>query len=348
MIDFKEAQLTALVVHKVGNKSRGEGIIASRSLYTLEEETRPVLESYFLNAFKAEEFFRFSHEASLDLNEMYRYCGNIFQGDDLLIQSVHMLKHLYLQTAHPNIRQGEMYVARFSGCRLEGVELDAIGIFKSENKEAFLQFGETSDAVNMRIEQGVSTKKLDKGCLVFNTYAEDGYSALLVDNVSDEAQYWKDHFLHIERIQDSSFQTEAYLNLAREFCQEVIAPEADKKDQVLFLNKSLNYFANNESFDPEAFREEVLENPEHKAKFDHYRSAYEEEKGLEHEAGFSISRYAVKNQRKHFRNLIKLDTQIHILLNTRDASEAAKYLERGFDEEKGMYYYKAYFNGEVD
>lgn len=348
MIDFKEARLTHLVVHKVGNKSRGEGVIASRSLYELDEEKQLVLESYFLNTFKAEEFFRFTHDASLDLNEVYSYCTRIFSGDDLLVQSVHILNHLYLQTAHPNIRQGELYVARFSNCIVEGVALDAIGIFKSENKEAFLRFGESANTLEMRIEQGVSTKRLDKGCLIFNTYAEDGYSAMLVDHISDEAQYWKDHFLRIERIQDNSFQTDAYLNLAREFCQEVIAQGEDKKEQVLFLNKSLNYFANNESFDPEAFREEVIENPEYKEKFDQYRLTYEEEQGLEHEAEFSISRYAVKNQRKHFRNLIKLDTQIHILLNTRDAAEAGQYLERGFDEERGMYYYKAYFNGEVD
>lgn len=348
MIDFKEARLTSLIVHKVGNKTRGEGVIASSSLYPLDEETQLILEAYFLNAFKAEEFFRFTHEASLDLNEMYTYSSNIFNGDDLIVQSVHMLNHLYLQTSHPNIRQGEFYVARFSGCLVEGVELEAIGVFKSENKEAFLHFGDTADKVNMRVEQGVSTKKLDKGCLIFNTYAEDGYSAMMVDTVSDEAQYWKDHFLRIERIQDNSFQTDAYLNLAREFCQEVIAPGEDKKEQILFLNKSLNYFSNNESFDPEAFREEVIEKPEYREKFDSYRSAYEEEQGITHEAEFSISRYAVKNQRKHFRNLIKLDTQIHILLNTRDAAEAGQYLERGFDEEKGMYYYKAYFNGEVD
>lgn len=348
MIDFREAQLRKLAVHKVGNKSRGEGFIASQTLYDIEEDTRPILEDYFLKPFKAEEFFRFSHESSLDLNEMYNYCGNLFNGDDFLEQSVHMLKHLYLQTTHPQISRGEFYVAKFKDCIIDGQELEAIGVFKSENKEVFLQFGKETDDVHMRIEQGVSTKKLDKGCLIFNAFNEDGYSALMVDNLSEEAAYWKDYFLHIERIQDNSFQTETYLNLARDFCEEVVSQDADKKEQLMFLNKSLNYFTSNETFDADDFRETVIEDPEQKAQFDSYREDFEDQQGIDHETGFAISKYAIRNQRKHFKNLIKLDTQIQIQLNNKNAEEAAKYLERGFDEKVGMYYYKVYFNGEVD
>ena len=42
---------------------------------------------------------------------------------------------LYEQSKHPNIKQGDLYVVHFKDCILDGETIDAIGLFKSENKD---------------------------------------------------------------------------------------------------------------------------------------------------------------------------------------------------------------------
>jgi hypothetical protein len=54
----------------------------------------------------------------------------------------------------------------------------------------------------------------------------------------------------------------------------------------------------------------------------------------------------LKKEKSKLKTEIKLDTNISIKLDV-DAPEAAsEYLERGYDEEKKMKYYKVYFNEE--
>ena len=48
-------------------------------------------------------------------------------------------KYLYKVANHPKIKSGELYVVYFKGVQIEGNMLDAIGIFKSENKETYLK-----------------------------------------------------------------------------------------------------------------------------------------------------------------------------------------------------------------
>ena len=46
MIDLMQARLTTLAVHKVGNKVRNEGVIASKELFKLEEDIQLILQDY--------------------------------------------------------------------------------------------------------------------------------------------------------------------------------------------------------------------------------------------------------------------------------------------------------------
>ena len=349
-VDFSETSLRALAVHKVGNKMRNEGVISSKELFEFDEILEGILLDYFLKAFKTDSFYKFTHESDLKLNELYSYCHQIFEAigtAELLSQSVNILQHLYAQSSHPQIKSGELCVALFTGCQVEGVMMDAIGIFKSENKDTFLQFHEKDEAVQLQLGEGVNIKKLDKGCMIFNSYADDGYSVLMVDRNSEEAQYWRDDFLHILRIQDNSYHTEVYMDLAKDFCEEIVAKEADKSEQLVMMNKAYNYFNKNQVFDKDNFKQEVIESPEYRPLFDEYSQSYEEEQGINAEEGFAISKYAVRNKRKEFPSNIKLDTDIEIRFNAKQAAEVAHHIERGFDEQRGMYYYKVYFNGEI-
>ncbi len=350
MIDLSQARLTTLAVHKVGNKIRQEGYLASESLFELDEDMSQALQDYFLTPFKAEEYFKFSHDTDLQFNEIYAFCKAIFEGDreELLPQSVEILKHLYGCSGHPHIKSGELYVAHFRECVVEEVTLEAVGIFKSENKDLFLDVAadEEGNRVDLALRQGIPIKKLDKGCLVFNTFAEDGYSVMMVDRNSEDTAYWRDDFLHVTRIQDHSFQTQHFLNLTKDFCEEVLSSEKDKKEQLVFLNRSINYFNKHKAFDLDEFKANVVE-PEHRQRFEEYRVDYEQDTGLPPaDEGFQISKFAVRRMKKEFKSVMTLDTQIEIRLLTKDASEAGEFIERGFDEGRKMYYYQVFFNAE--
>jgi hypothetical protein len=77
---------------------------------------------------------------------------------------------------------------------------------------------------------------------------------------------------------------------------------------------------------------------------------YEHKQGIqarkiapEAEEEFFIAPQAVKKAKRSLRTSIQLDTQLEIKLN---APQAEGFLEKAYDEERGMYYYKVYFNQE--
>jgi hypothetical protein len=62
---------------------------------------------------------------------------------------------------------------------------------------------------------------------------------------------------------------------------------------------------------------------------------------------FPIANAAVSDARKSIKNVINLDTQIQIKMDFINPESAEKFVEKGWDEEKQMYYYLVYFNKEV-
>ena len=50
--------------------------------------------------------------------------------------------------------------------------------------------------------------------------------------------------------------------------------------------------------------------------------------------------------RKKIKNVIDLDTNIQIRMDFINPESADKFIEKGWDEEKQMYYYLVYFNKE--
>ena len=133
---FDQTEITQLSVHRVGNQQRQELLTLSNAPIQLNEELEKLLLMYFLQPFDREEYFQFIHPSSLDLNEVYSYVSNIFENPETLHEeSINLAKHLYSKSSHPNIKQGELYTVYFQNVILDGQMMDAIGLFKSENKD---------------------------------------------------------------------------------------------------------------------------------------------------------------------------------------------------------------------
>lgn len=353
MVDLSQVTLDQLVIHKVGNKMRDEGVFVSPSLYQLTDANlEELLLKYFLSSFKNKVFQKFFHETDLHLNEMYMYASQIFiQTESFYEQSIHMLKHLYEKSTHPQIKSGEFYVAYFNDCRIGERSVEGIGIFKTETKETYLTVTQYATEFLLGSNRGINVKKLDKGCLILNDESPDGYRVLIVDAVNkgaQEAQYWKEEFLRLTQVEDEYYHTENCLDICQDFVENIYGQmhEADKKDQVLFMNQAIAYFDQHEVFDMEDFAREVIQEPQLVEQFKEHKELYELNQGLPPVDSFAISSPAVKQAKRKCRNLIKLDTEIEIKLKNPAVEIEQQFIERGFDEAKGMQFYKIYFNQE--
>ena len=346
MINYSNIQLQHLAVHRVGNKHRAERNFISESLLQADEALTEALMNYFMKPIKRiNEFYRFTHISDVNLNEIYSYATTIFNDpSQLLSESANVLYHLYAQSNHPNIKRGEVYVAYFSDILIDDELVDGIGIFKSERKNTFFKVADDGDSLVLNMLDGISIEKLDKGCLILNTEKEDGYRVITVDNNNYDALYWTHHFLGVDYVEDANFHTKLYMEMATEFAQEVVAPKEDKRAQVQFLANSVDYFNNAETFDFEEFTEQVVgDKPELKEEF----RSYQEDFGLNDVNGFAVSKTALNAAKRKIKGTIKLDTNIQIKLDYNNPEASQHFIEKGYDEARGMYFYKVYFNEEM-
>lgn len=349
MIEISEANLELLSVHAVGNKSKDEEYTPSMGLYEMDDELNQVLFKYFLKPFKSDEMFKFRHEVDLNMNEMYTYAKTIFEDPDKFhLYSINILKHLYNQSEHPHIKFGEVYVAKFNDLILEGELVEAIGIFKSEQKDTFIRARDKGNFVMLDLDKGIDVKKLDKGCLIFNTEAETGYRVMIVDQNNYDTQYWKYHFLNLEDDRNDVFLTKNVINLCKDFSKDVVRAEGNPTDQAMFMAKSVDAIAHQEQFSMEEFKEELFQDApqELKSRFDDYQQVYKESKQIDTIDGFEVAEDTLKKEKRKIKNVIDLDTNIQIKMNFNAANSNDKFIERGYDPDKDMYFYKVYFNRE--
>lgn len=349
MINLYNTQIETLSIHRVGNKSKNEELFLSENPYKLTDEITPLLKEYFFKPFrdKEENYYQFAHDVDLDYNEMYNYVSEIFNNPDSAHEiSRKITKHLYEQSNHPHIKNGEVYVTYLSNLYIDNQKTDAVAIFKSELKTDFLQFEEKENNLEMLLQQGVNLSKLDKGCIIFNHQKEEGYKILSVDQNRYDARYWLENFLNVDIFQDENFMTKKYLKFVQDFAKDVVLPAEDKKEEVMFMNRSVNYFAKNDEFEETNFMNEVIENPDLQAEFKSYKTDRGNKYSIEDVSNFPIANHAVSDVRKKIKNVIQLDTNVQIKLDFINPETAEKFIEKGWDEEKQMYYYLVYFNKE--
>ncbi len=344
MINVTSAILKHIVLQKVGNKLLDEGIHFSKSYLNTSEDISNLLLHYFTSSFKSNEYFNFYHNIDINMNEVFVCVSKIFEDKEALYeQSINLAKHLYAQSTHPKIKGGEFYTVYFKDCILDGEVVDAIGLFKSENKDTFLKVFLSGEGFEIESQQGVNINKLDKGCLIFNTEHENGYVITIVDNTNKgaEAQYWTDDFLHVCQRKDEYHNTQNILSLYKNFVKNELPQhfEVSKADQVDLLNKSVRFFKENENFNMDEFANEVICQPDIIKNFNQFKSLFQKDYDVEIADNFTISESAVKKQIRSLKNVIKLDKNFHIYIHG-----DRELIEQGEDK-KGKFY-KVYYQNE--
>ena len=274
MLYTEDTRIAALAVHIVGNKAKDEPLLVAPALSGQVGDTglMQTLTAYFAGGFKSEEYYNLHHETDLACNEVYNFVCKVFDDRETFYDnSVGLARHLYETGTHPQIKGGEFYVVYFTGCRFGGEAVDAVGLFKSETRDTFLEVGEQDGQLHISSCQGINVDKLDKGCLVFNTEREEGFAVCVVDNTNRaEARYWIDDFLHVRPRQDNYHNTHNVLVIEDEFAisDSAVRKQARAYKSVIKLDRNFHIYVHGN-------RNLLEQGEDEKGKF--YKVYYEEE-----------------------------------------------------------------------
>jgi hypothetical protein len=345
MLNLNNASITKVVAHKVGHDGRNIKNTISRSEVQFGEQLAKDILRLIQKEFRDNiQPYQFSHTSDLFLNEIFSYSKNAFNAiESFHEQSVNILKHLYRESKYPNIKTGDVILVYIDSVEYDNRFTEAIAILKSERKDSFIKFEYNHGSVNLVLEEGLSISKVDKSALIVNVNSDKGFNVYVGEKHID-TEYWKNDFLQIKMVAEEAFQTKSFLDLMNNFSKEYIAPHFGKNEQVSFVGSVLNELTNNPSISTDKLLDSFVENDEIKSEFIKYRKSYEMDNEMLFPSEISLSQPMLKQTIKKIKNEIRLDTNIQIKIDINQVQNVDKYIERGFDKEKGMSFYKIFFN----
>ncbi|MGJ1513762.1 nucleoid-associated protein [Sphingobacterium siyangense] len=348
MLIFADSKFENIAVHRVGNKAQDEFYILSDHSLDLDEiddETQAYLMRFFTDPFhKSPRVYRLFHNnGDLNLNEVYYHANKVFS-DYFMLSSRDLAKRLYEVSNHPKIKAGDFYTVKFSNVIFEGEEMEALALFKVDYRESYLDANPQDGSYQLKIVNGVGLGKIDKAVIILNCESEHGYKVVLAENAKSlDASFWRDEFLQVEPRNDAHLQTTVTMNAFKSFVTDKLDErfELEKVDKIDLFNKGMAYFKEHEAYNEEEFTETVLQNADAIAMYKEFSRAMAEDQRIEIPKSFEISEAVLKKNKSAFKSVIKLDKNAHIYLHGK-----RDFIEKGFDEEKGMNYYKVYFENE--
>ena len=347
-LGYTETNLEQLSVHHVGNRENDDELNLSKSgIDVTDTMVQELMSKYFLEPFQGIEFYSFiEQDIDGNHNRIMDLATEIFETDvDFHGRSVKIAEELYDAGSHPDIKDGDLFVAHFSGIHIGDELTDVVGIFKAETKTPFMKLKRNDEnEFSINFDDGINMVKLDKGCLIFNVAKEDGYRLCILNKVNRavDTQYWKDIFLGVGICSDSYNSTKEFLNITKNFITKQVPEEfqVSRTDKIDLLNRSIDYFRGNDEFSKNDFESKVLQDEGMIESFRNYDCTYQNDHVLELDDHFGISDEAVKKQSRIFKSVIKLDKNFHIYVHGNK-----NLIEQGMDGD-GRKFYKIYFDTE--
>ncbi|BDH61799.1 hypothetical protein MTP04_19290 [Lysinibacillus sp. PLM2] len=333
MLDVSDSKLTQYIVHFVG-----DGIVLGEESFRQPEM---MLEAAFtqlaFNKIDIEEQFEFFHETNLNLNEMYTYIKMIFNREDQFVeQSKNIATHLHSASGHPNIKNGELFIGLFENCLWNMQSKKVLAIVKMEDKEIFLDVKNDQNKMLVNGIDGINVRKLNNLAVIVDMGNEPP-AIFIKTKKKEDVVYWQERFLKIKVVDEHFHKT----NLALTECKKYILKEESytNTEKLGLLNKTLDYFRNEEAFQVNDYIDKVFDQVETAQKDIIINSVKPYET--------AISEIAIAKAEKTFKRKIKLDTNIEIQVNVQNIEQVNELIEIGFDEKTNRNYYKIYFHEEV-
>jgi hypothetical protein len=347
MIEFKRAELEFMSIHHVGNNANGEPIILSeRPIRFTDTKAKKDFMGFFNRSLKGEGYYQFRKTDAVKINDVFSLVKDLFEDPSLFHKtSLKIANKLYEQGVHPSVKSGELLIVYFSNMMVDGEESDAIGLFKTEQKDDFIKFYERSGEFDFELDSGYFFDKADKAALILNSDQKNNLKVVVYEKsvYTFFPTYWTEDFLNLTRKHDSYFKTQSFLDSCKNFCEDVLTPEnnVSKLEQQWMINRSMSYLLDKEKVELDTFETEVIQEPEMINAFREYRDNYNKINKIPNVSSFEISEPAIRSNKKYLRSVLKLDKNFHVYVHAKHDT-----IERGYDEEKGMHFYKLYFNNE--
>ena len=217
--------------------------------------------------------------------------------------------------------------------------VDAVGLFKSENKTPFIKVVRNGNSYGLIQENGINIEKLDKGCLVFNLMREEGYVVSVIDNTNKgEAKYWKDDFLRLKRKNDEYTQTQNTINLCKGFILQ-LPDEISRAEKASMMNKVVDSL--NEGNVQLSSLAASIFGTDSVNTFKEYVRDYQETNDVVLNETFNAVPNVVKRRTLARITTLKLDSNFDVKIYG-----GGDYIESGFDSQKKMKYYKLFYYNE--
>ncbi len=340
MISAKVACVEEFAIHRLGT-DLPECVFSDYTAVLRGDEEQAFLRKLFLKPFAGvAETFEFAHPVAREYNVLHGLCAEVQAGKDLVGCSRSIARHLFDVSRHHSIRTGDVFVARFSGVELDGGLHEAVGIYKFDDKEVFLESRAADGRIGMQLCRGLGGNKPNKAVLVVLTLGEP---TLLVLDDGPYTEYWQKDFIGLRPRQDHVNSTRNVLEMTRNFITEQLPQDQDiaRADQIDLLNRSVQYFKANKEFNKEAFAQEVFQEEEVIGSFNRFGQQFKNDRGVQFNDIFEISAPAVRKQARVFKSVLKLDRNFHIYIHG-DRS----LIEHGVDD-GGRKYYKIFYQEET-
>ncbi len=337
-LNIENASLEQFITHEVGNKMLAGELRLSSQLNQFAETSRQEIQNYFLSPFELIDVHAFNNMEGLE-NQVYEIAERLFDNqDDFIQESKALAEKVFNDANHERIKSAHFSVVYFSQLAIEDELMDAIGIFRSENELPFIKMNQKETQYEIQHDLGYPLNGIDKGCLILQTEKSDGYRVLIKNKYprAAESQYWIYDFLKVIPIADDYNNTKELLQQTKSFVVSHLDKDMPKTDKLEILDRTMNYFNNNDSFEKEGFQQQVLQSQNLITEF----NEYEVNKELSINDSFDISQKAVSNQTRNYKSVLKLDKNFHIYIHG-DKS----LIERG-TEFDGRKYYKIYYDKE--
>lgn len=337
-MELKEAYIDEVICHHFS-------VDVTRSLMNnspmgLSDLDTNLLKEFFIKPFaniKTE--FVFSHPVDLSYNIVYQTALQIIDNGDFIKCSQDIFKHLQAVSTQPTIKDGDVFITKVSDIMIGDSYYDGLGIFKIERKSEFIEtYLDEAGVMQFAIKNGFSSNRIDKACLI--VFAEKMPKCYLIDT-SNDTKFWKQDFLGLVPKPNAYSQSKAAVDVFQSFVSEELKERADlsREEEVSLLNRWTEEVKNADRFEVKQVAKQVIEDEDMRDVFTEYCRAYEEREGVKLNESFDVDKKAVSLPKKL--RTIKLDDTVEINL-----IKTGPFIERGYDENRGMKYYKLYFKEE--
>ena len=342
MVDFKLGIPTIATIQKVGNKSRKEGIAFTSKVDDISFALE-FISTLVKNTFKFDVFSQFDSIESLEMNPSYRFVRKIFEDKETFIkQSNNLARHLYDQSIHPSVSNGEFYVIYIDNCIINKETTDALLLLKTEAKDSFLTISYENGEYSIKSQLGLSAKHIDKGCLIFNTKSNEGYLISIVETstIRQDGRYWSNNFLYVKDIITDFQHTENVANFCSSIVQKIKKEKPEKSLEMAKVSRRITQMLQNDgvAINTNELISLLVIDDEMSSLLPLYQKEYEDRTGNKIPEVFRCTQDAIKRKAISKANILKIGIEFEVkVLNS------SAVIEQGYDDEKKKSYLKLYY-----